>query len=162
MRRNLSGVERVGYLSDAWIAAMDEQLRAHAPLGATDGGAASGLDTLQIRIRTIVSGGPDGERGYEISLGHGTDGVRLLPTDDADPHPGASPDATTITFRTDIATATGIASGAQGAQAAFMAGRLRVEGDTRLLMAHQDVLRALDDVFAPLRASTDFDPAAGS
>ena len=139
---------------------MDDRLRADPPAG------------LQIRIRTIVTGGPGGDRGYEISLGHGADGVHLLTelgahdghagTPAVAPAPSEEDDATTITFRTDPATATAIATGAEGAQAAFMAGRLRVDGDTRLLMAHQDALRALDDVFAPVRARTDFDlPGSG-
>ena len=47
-----------------------------------------------------------------------------------------------ITFTQDAATAAAIQSGGQSAQAAFMSGRLRVGGDVRVLLDHQDDLVA--------------------
>ena len=59
-----------------------------------------------------------------------------------------------ITLTQDRATAAAIASGRQSAQGAFMSGRLRVGGDVRVLLDHQDELARLDDLFASVRAAT--------
>ena len=59
-----------------------------------------------------------------------------------------------ITLTQDRATAAAIASGRQSAQGAFMTGRLRVGGDVRILLDHQDELARLDDVFGTVRATT--------
>jgi hypothetical protein len=61
-----------------------------------------------------------------------------------------------ITLTQDRATAAAIAAGRQSAPGAFMSGRLRVGGDVRILLEHQDELARLDDVFAPVRAMTSY------
>ncbi|MCD9625561.1 SCP2 sterol-binding domain-containing protein [Rhabdothermincola salaria] len=75
----------------------------------------------------------------------GPEGIRWT----VGPHP--SPD---VTFSCDVDTAWAVQSGAESAQAAFMAGRLRVGGDTGALIAHQSALGDLDDALAELRART--------
>jgi hypothetical protein len=60
----------------------------------------------------------------------------------------------TVTFFLDASTAQGVQSGGESPQAAFMAGRLRVGGDVRVLLEQQEGLAALDDVFATVRAAT--------
>ncbi len=61
-----------------------------------------------------------------------------------------------IILTQDRATAAAIAAGHQSAQGAFMSGRLRVGGDVRILLDHQDELARLDDVFAHVRAATSY------
>ena len=85
-----------------------------------------------------------------------------------DPAPGARPgtsgsttapcrlvagraDDATVTFHCDRATALDVHQGRTSAQAAFMAGHLRVGGDVGALLAHQELLAGLTDVLAPLR-----------
>jgi len=91
------------------------------------------------------SGGADGDVVYALVLDHGDN--RVVPG----PHP--DPD---ITLRTDRATAGAIASHAESAQTAFMAGRLRLGGDVRVLIANQDVLASVDDCAKELREHTQF------
>lgn len=129
--------------------------------------------TATICIRTIVTAGAVPERNgavdahevsaYEVSVGGDTAGVRRVAASGPSGAPAIAEAAEgTVTFLTDRATAVAIASGRESAQAAFMAGRLRVDGDTRLLMAQQSVLGELDDLFGPVRAATDFDPTPAS
>src|SRR5690349_4341997 len=101
---------------------MDAVLRAHGPLAAAP--------AVRLRIRTIVLGGPAGDVAYEVAL-DSDQGVRRL--DPRRPDASGDDEATTITFTSDHATAVAIATGSESAQGAFMAGRLRVSGDTRLL-----------------------------
>lgn len=65
---------------------------------------------------------------------------------------GEAPDAD-ITFTQDRATALAIARGELSAQAAFMAGRLRVGGDLRAVLARARDIDVLDHVFAPARSA---------
>ncbi len=59
-----------------------------------------------------------------------------------------------VSFTQDRATAAAIARGELSAQAAFMAGRLRIGGDLREVMDRARELAALDDLFAKARATT--------
>jgi putative sterol carrier protein len=59
-----------------------------------------------------------------------------------------------VTFTCTAATAWEITAGQLSAQAAFMAGELRIGGDTSMLLANRDLLVALHDALAPLRATT--------
>jgi predicted lipid carrier protein YhbT len=59
-----------------------------------------------------------------------------------------------ITLTCDLTTAWEVHQGRTSAQAAFMAGRLRLGGDASALLANRDALAALDDRLAPLRART--------
>ncbi len=68
-------------------------------------------------------------------------------------HPGPSADPT-VTFACDRPTAFAIQAGRSSAQAAFMAGRLRLGGDIDALLRHQSTLSALTDALAAVRAST--------
>ena len=53
----------------------------------------------------------------------------------------------------DRATADAVHEGRTSAQAAFMAGHLKVGGDVGALLAHQELLAELNDVLAHLRAA---------
>lgn len=77
-------------------------------------------------------------------------------------HPGRHPHPS-LTFTSSYATARAIASGTSSAQAEFIAGRLRVGGDVRLLLDRRADLASGTDAFAAVRARTDFaadEPAA--
>ena len=121
------------FLSDAWFDAMAEAARAAANVPA-------GLDLV---VQQVVD---DGERqgcAWFVAVRDG----RI--TVERGLHPAPS-----ITFTLDHATAVAIQSGGASAQGEFMAGRLRVGGDVRVLLDQQTALHELDDVFAGVRAAT--------
>jgi predicted lipid carrier protein YhbT len=60
-----------------------------------------------------------------------------------------------VTLTCDLTTAWEVHQGRLSAQAAFMAGRLRLGGDASALLAGRDALAAVDDRLAPLRAATE-------
>jgi len=92
--------------------------------------------------QSVHGNGPDAVTWHVVL---GPDGVRWT----AGAHP--APD---VTFSCDADTAWAVQSGVESAQAAFMAGRLRVGGDASALIAHQRTLSDLDDALAELRART--------
>jgi putative sterol carrier protein len=126
----------LAFLSDEWLAAMDEALAAHASTRPPTSGP------LVVRQQVI------GERPYVMWFDGARAGVR------ADPPPPSTP--ADVTFTCDRDTAVAIATGKERAQAAFLAGRLRLGGDSRALMTNAAVLSDLDDAFAAVRARTDF------
>jgi putative sterol carrier protein len=127
----------VTFLSDAWIDALDAAACADDRLATATAG-------LAFSVEQEVLGGPAGDVRYHVVFDHGAVSVR----------PGPLPGAT-VRFSVDHETASAIASGQGSAQRAFMAGRLRVGGDLRVLLEHGEVLGQLDDVFAEVRARTD-------
>jgi hypothetical protein len=69
--------------------------------------------------------------------------------------PGRAEDPT-VTFTQDRATAEAVTRGDLSAQGAFMAGHMRIRGDLRALVAQQDTLLHVDDVFASVRETTSY------
>jgi hypothetical protein len=132
----------LAYLSDEWISAVDEALRA-------DPAVRAAAADVALEIEQAVTGGPGGDRAYRLRFHHGD--VGAVPA----PEGGPEPD---IRFSCDWDTAVAVALGKSSAQAAFLAGRLRLGGDSRRLTAHARLLNPLDDVFAAVRARTDFAP----
>lgn len=130
------GVAR--FLSPEWIdeaaaaAASSEQLTA----------AAIGVD---LSVQQVVTGGPEGEVHYVVSIDDGK--VSLRAGDDKKPD---------VTFTLDWGTAVSMATGALGAQEAFTTGRLRLDGDVGILRRHGPALAGLDSVFAALRERTTY------
>jgi putative sterol carrier protein len=61
-----------------------------------------------------------------------------------------------VTFTQDRATAAAVAQGSLSAQAAFLAGRLRIGGDLHRFAEAAAALAAIDDVFGSVRATTRF------
>lgn len=129
------------FLSPAWLAALDDAARRSESL------AAAGVGRRLI-IEQHITGTPDGEVVFHVALDDGAASVTAGPADDP-----------TIRFEQDLATALAIASGRGSAQRAFMAGELRVGGDLRILLDHQDLLAGLDDVFQTVREQTDLGEA---
>jgi putative sterol carrier protein len=115
----------VRYLSPEWIAALQ----------ATAAGAEVD-DGVHLVVQQEVTGGPDGDVRYHISVDGGKASV----------HAGRADDPT-VTFTQDYDTAVAIAAGELSAQEAFMAGRVRVRGDLARLARHQGVVAGLDRAF---------------
>jgi predicted lipid carrier protein YhbT len=125
------------FLSDEWFDAMAAAARCASDVS----------PDLDLVVQQVVepATGPDGEIAWFVTVRDGTVGI------ERGRHPSPS-----IAFTLDIATAAGIQSGEQSAQAAFMAGRLRVGGDVRTLLDQQEAMATLEDVFADVRATTTY------
>ena len=119
------------FLSDEWIAALDEAARGFDP---------SSLPDVRLVIETHA-----GERCWHVVLAPDGASVTAGPADDA-----------TVRFRSDATVAAEISSGRIAAAQAFMAGELQIGGDHAVLMEHQKALAAIDDVFAGVRARTTY------
>src|SRR5690349_15897580 len=135
------------HLSPEWIEALDHAVRGHEGLrrASADRRVVLSYTVSPEPVRPGPAGAPPtagaptttggpGDVAYTLVLDHGDNRVQAGAAEDAD-----------VTFRTDRATAAAIASHAESAQTAFMAGRLRLGGDVRALMANQDLLVEVDD-----------------
>jgi hypothetical protein len=128
----------IAYLSDEWVAALDTAVR--------DDHALSELAReAPLVIEQVVTGTPNGERTFHVTLRREAIGARS--------GPAAEP---TIRLTTDYRTASAIARGVERAQAAFLDGRIRVGGDISVLVEARASLARIDDVTAPLRRDTTF------
>ena len=120
------------FLSDAWIAALDEAARADEELRLV----AAEADLV---IQQVVVDG-DHEVAYAV----------ILTADEVAVRPGFV-EAPTVTFTQDRHTAEEVASGARSALQAFVDGEIRVRGDVVSLSERHRVLAKLSDVFASVR-----------
>ena len=127
------------FLSHDWVNALDEAMRAAAPARTAHAAPDPVVPELVIEYHVEQDSGPF---VYHARFG-ATPGFAV----------GAAP-SSTLVILTDRATAWAIAKGTQSAQAAFMAGQLRVEGDSMALLQNLQHLSALDDVFAGVTATT--------
>lgn len=127
-------------LTDEWIAAL-----------AAAAGSATVDPDLRLVVQQVVTQ-PDGTRfEYALRLADGEASVVAGRVDDAD-----------ITFTQDRETAVAIATAQLSAQAAFMAGRLRVGGDLQMVLERARDLTELDDIFSRARASASAAEAEGT
>ena len=130
------------FLSDEWIEDLDALAAASSALEGIVPDAEEGA----LVIQHVVTDVPPGEDiAYHVVLGGGPARVRPGPAESA-----------TATFTQSYATARQIATGAASAQAAFMAGELRLGGRVDLLLTHHTALVAVDDVFAAVRERTEW------
>jgi putative sterol carrier protein len=121
------------FLSEAWFHAIAESTQPVRRDGSPG-----------ITVQQVVTGTPDGEVRYAISLSDERATIR--------PGQAASPD---VTFTVDYATAAAIARGELTAQAALLAGRIRVAGNVAALMTRPDLV--YDDLVRPaVRAGTSY------
>ena len=125
------------FLSAEWIEALDAAARA-----ATLPESAS---AVSITIEQVVRDAPGGESRYHLRIEDGRARVQLGPT--------AAPD---LRLFADYDVAARIQRGEVNAQEALAAGRLKVQGRFAHLLRVDDALRALEDVFAPVRAETTY------
>jgi putative sterol carrier protein len=125
------------FLSPEWITALDAAARA---VTLPDAAA-----TVSITVEQIVRDAPGGEARYHLRIEEGH--VRV--------HPGPA-DAPDLRLFTDYETAARIQRGELNAQNALATGTLKVQGRFARLIDVDDALRALEDVFAPVRAATTY------
>lgn len=97
---------------------------------------------LSLCVQQVVTDVPDADdMTWVVELGGGK--VRVT---------AGRAETPDLTFTQDHATAVAIHRGELSAQAAFVAGRLRVEGDVQAAAAQAGALAALDDIFGGVRA----------
>jgi putative sterol carrier protein len=125
------------FLSVEWIEALDAAARA-----ATLPESAS---AVSITIEQVVRDAPGGESRYHLRIEDGRARVQS--------GPAAAPD---LRLFADYDVAARIQRGEVNAQEALAAGRLKVQGRFAHLLRVDDALRALEDVFAPVRAETTY------
>ena len=122
----------VEFLSDAWVAELDAAARdVQLP------------DELNLVVQQVVLGDRGEASEYTIRIEGGHASVIRGRVDDAH-----------VVFTQDRATAEAIAKGELSAQAAFLAGGLRVGGDVRQVIDRARELHALEDVFGRASAVT--------
>jgi hypothetical protein len=128
------------YLSPAWLEAVDRAVQA-------DGALRDATAGVHLVVQHVVRGGagPEGDVCFHVAIDDGSVRVR--------PGPASSP---SVTLTEDRSTAVAVARGERSAQEAFMDGEVRVGGDIGELLAAQAALARLGDVFASVRADTDF------
>ncbi|MET0729020.1 MAG: SCP2 sterol-binding domain-containing protein [Acidimicrobiales bacterium] len=120
------------FLTDAWLADLGEAVHGVAvPEG------------MRLVVQQIVVDDDARETAYAIRIEDGRVAVA----------PGRAVDAD-VTFTQDRATATAIARGEVSAQVAFMAGRLRLDGDLLSAMEQTGHIVDLDHLFTATRATT--------
>ena len=124
----------VKFLTDEWVSALDHEARAHAsPIA----------ETFVVEYRVQLE--THGSFVYQIRFDADTVTVRV-----------GSPSTATVVLSTDRVTAHGVAANTISAQAAFMAGQLRLDGDTMAMVRNHDALASLDDIFAAVRTVTEY------
>ena len=125
------------FLSAEWIDALDAAARA-ATLPET-------VAAVSLTVEQVVRDSPDGETRYHLRIVDG--GARVQSG------PAEAPD---LRLFADYDVAARIQRGEVNAQEALAAGRLKVQGRFAHLLRVDDALRALEDVFAPVRAATTY------
>jgi putative sterol carrier protein len=125
------------FLSPEWL----HELAAEAASSPTLREAARGVS---LTVSHKVTGGPQGDVEYRVRFGDGR--VDVVPA-------GGQAD---VAVSQSYATAAAISRGELAPAEAFARGRLRLGGQPRLLAEHREAFARLDDVFASLRARTDY------
>lgn len=120
------------YLSPAWFTEADSLLRSSEALSKLS-------QDVHLALEQRVGEG-NTATVWHVRFADGTVSMTQGPADEPD-----------VVFVCDVATAEGIRSGALSAQAAFIAGDLRIEGSIHSLLAHAELFAVLDDVLGPLR-----------
>jgi putative sterol carrier protein len=131
------------FLSAEWISALDA-----AAQSATLPDEAA---TVSITIEQVVRDAPGGDARYHLRIKDGRARVH--------PGPATAPD---LTLFADYETAAQLQRGELNAQNALATGGLKVRGAFARLVRVDDALRALEDVFAPVRAATTYREAGPS
>ena len=139
---NTANVARVQYLSDEWIQRADAELAAAWDAADPPGGDSATTTTVAYE----VTAAPGGKVAYHLHFGPDGAGVGAGP-------PQGEP---TATMALDYDTAVEIARGEESAQAAFMQGRLKLDGDVTVLINRAPELAAVGDALAALRADTTY------
>jgi putative sterol carrier protein len=122
----------VKFLSEDWATAAQDAMNA-------DPGFVGAIGGQTARLQQVVTGVPDGDVHYYVKL---EDGKAEVAIGDVE-----NPDAT---ISQDYPTAKGISTGELSAVAAYMSGKLRVQGNLMKLMTMQGVLTQLPNALKDL------------
>ena len=120
------------FLSDAWVQALDARAQGIR--------LSDALDQVDLRVEHVVD-----DVVYHVAVRDRA--VRFVLG------PATAPTVRLVTTR---AHAAAIAQGRTSAQRVFMNGGLAVEGDPHALVRALPAMREIDDVFADVRAMTDW------
>lgn len=120
------------YLSPTWFAAADRLLRGDAELRDRSRG-------VHLVLQQTVTD-DDGSTTWHVEFADGEVSLRTGPAERAD-----------VAFTCDRTTAEAVHTGEEDAAAAFLSGRLRMDGAVMALLEHASLFSDLDDVLAPLR-----------
>lgn len=126
------------FLSPDWMAEASAVAAEDPDVGTATAG-------VHLVIQQVVTGGPDGDVRYIVTIDDGSVSLRAGEDDQA-----------SVTFTLSWETAVAMATGAMGGQEAFTTGRLRLRGDVDVLLRHGSALAGLNAVFAGLRERTTY------
>lgn len=126
------------YLSDEWLAAVDDAAKASERLRQ----AARGVD---VTVQHVVTCEDGHDVAYHVVVSDGQVSFRPGTAEDPD-----------VTMRLDRATAVAIATGARSAQAAFLDASLTVDGDLTRLIPCGEILAGIDGALDKIRSGTEF------
>lgn len=115
----------VKFLSQEWIDAVNERL-------AADSDFASSTASTDVSLQFEVTEAPAGDVHYYAVINEGTGKFSLGDMDDAD-----------ATVRNNYETAAAISKGDLNTQAAFIGGKLKVEGNLAKIMMNQAAFTAV-------------------
>jgi SCP-2 sterol transfer family protein len=110
------------FLSEAWFEAVMASTDSAGYDETDETDETDDTDESSLHLQQVVTGTPDGEVRYGVRLARGRAIVIRGPVKDAD-----------VTFTEDYPTAAAIARGELSAQAALLAGRMRVSGNLATL-----------------------------
>lgn len=135
----------VRFLSPEWLDALAAAAAGSEPLRRA-------VADVDLTLRQVVVGAPEGDVAYSLRLAHGT----VTVTPDVTATVAVAGDDVDLEVVQDYPTAVAISRGDLTPAAAFAAGRIRLGGRVGLLIRHGDVATGLGDLFASLRASTSY------
>jgi hypothetical protein len=125
------------FLSAEWIDALDDVAQAATlPQSAAD---------ASFTVEQVVRDAPGGEVRYHLRLEHRGARIRRGPAETPD-----------LRLFADYDVAARLQRGEISAQQALAAGSLKVQGRLQRLVQAGEALRALEDLFAPVRAVTTY------
>ena len=110
------------FLSDDHFLAAKEAL-------AGDAGFQNSIANVDLAVQFDVTGAPDGDVSYYLSIADGAVDTDTGPLDDPD-----------VTVSSDYDTSVAISKGELNVQMAFMTGKIKVGGNMAKIMMHQTVL----------------------
>lgn len=117
----------------------DEHFAAAKAALATDPGFQSAIVGVELSAQFDVSGTPQGDVSYYLSIKDGAVDTAMGPNDAAD-----------VTVASDFETSKAISKGELNVQMAFMTGKIKVGGNMAKIMMHQSVLNEYARVLSGL------------
>jgi putative sterol carrier protein len=112
----------VAFLSDEHFSAATDALNA-------DGGFQSSITGVSLSVQFDVSGSPDGDVSYYLTISDGAVDTAVGGMEGPD-----------VTVASDYETSKDISKGELNVQMAFMSGKIKVGGNMAKIMMHQAVL----------------------